>query len=59
MWNNLALGVSTRLGEGYTDSYNITIGVRPQVNWLLLGALGLGALLLLTRRGPKVVVMKG
>ena len=43
-----------------TDVEHIEITSKPRpMNWLILGALGIGALLLFTRGGPKVVVVKG
>jgi len=48
-----ALGVVTDV------EYREITHTERKTNWLLLGALGLGALLLLTRGGQKIIVMKG
>lgn len=41
-----------------TDIEYVEIPSVPKTNWLMVGALGLAALLLLTRGGTKVVVVK-
>ena len=41
-----------------TDIEHIEIPSTPKTNWLMLGALGLVALLFFTRGGTKVVVVK-
>ena len=59
IWSEVLFDVWIILGYSEEPATEPSTPKPDWMNWLVYGALGVGALLLFTRKGPTVVVMKG